>query len=77
MSQPAQPLTNFMGMLKMRRSSEDSNGSKRVKEGGGSVNNGAEAGVKKSIGERVKERMVRGKLRVWRWRVDPGRCRKL
>ena len=44
-----------MGVLKMRRSSEDSNGSKGVKEGS-SGNNGVGAVVKKSSGERVKQR---------------------
>ena len=53
-----------MGMLKMRRSSEDSNGSKRVKEGGGNGGggNGVGVGVKKSSGERVKERNDEGEV---------------
>ena len=45
-----------MGVLKMRRSSEDSNGSKGVKEGSKSGGNGAGVVVKKSSGERVKQR---------------------
>ena len=52
-AQTAQPLNDFMGMLKMRRSSEDSNGSKGVKKG---------EVVKKSSGERVKERNGEGEV---------------
>jgi hypothetical protein len=53
-----------MGVLKMRRSSEDSNGSKGVKESnsGGGGSNGAGVGVKKSSGERVKERNGEGEV---------------
>ena len=51
-----------MGMLKMRRSSEDSTGSKGVKEGNGGGGNGAGALVKKSSGERVKERNGEGEV---------------
>lgn len=54
-----------MGMLKMRRSSEDSTGSKGVKEGNGGGSgggNGAGAGVKKSSGERVKEKNGEGEV---------------
>ena len=62
LAHPVQPLMDFMGMLKMWQSSEDSNGSEKVKEGGGhGSGTGAGAGVKKSNGERERE-MVGGKF---------------
>ena len=66
-----------MGMLKMRRSSEDSTGSKGVKDGnGGGGGNGAGAVVKKSSGERVKERNGEGEVEDMETESGPGKVQE-